>query len=222
MIKRALLIVGSPKPNKSTSEQLGKYILDRIKNKNIETDIIRLNNLSKIEWDKLTESVNNCDILIFSSPLYVDSLPASVIKVMEVIAERRKERGLTKKQVMMAISNSGFPEAFQNHPALGIYKCFAKEAGFDWAGGLAIGGGGVIAGKPLEKMGGMVKNIIKSLNLTADALLLGKAVPEEAVKLIKKPMMPNWLYFLGGNFGWKLQAKKFGVHKKLDQRPFEE
>lgn len=221
MTKKALLLVGSPKPTKSTSEVLGKYILDKIKNRGIETENININNTLMINYQGLIDKVNNCDILILSCPLYVDSPPATVIKAMELIYESRIGISLSRKQVMMAICNCGFPEAFQNYSALAIYKTFAEETGFEWAGGLALGGGGAIDGKPLEKMGGMVKNLVKSLNLTADALVLGKSVPKEAVKLIEKPMMPNWLYYLGGQIGWVIQSKKFGAHKKLNHRPYQ-
>jgi len=37
---RVLLLVGSPKgPNKSTSESLGTYLLDRLQEKGLETEV---------------------------------------------------------------------------------------------------------------------------------------------------------------------------------------
>lgn len=46
--------------------------------------------------------------------------------------------------MMVGIVNSGFPEAFHNDTALAILRRFAAETGFQWAGGLALGGGGTI------------------------------------------------------------------------------
>lgn len=46
-------------------------------------------------------------------------------------------------------------------------------------------------------------------------------IPEEVVKLMAKPMFPNWLYVLVAHFGWRNQAKKYGVHKKLHDRPYQ-
>lgn len=222
MSKQALLLVGSPKPNNSTSEVLGDYLLEGLQRNGLRTDKVNIHRLlrSANGNEELIKAVNTCDILIFSGPLYVDSTPAIIVRAMEIIAENRRENKQLKKPLMLAISNSGFPEAHQNHTALGIYKCFAKEAGFEWVGGLALGGGGAINGQPLAKLGGMVKNICKSLDLTVSALLNENMIPEEAVKLMEKPMFPKWIYLMVGQFGWRIQAKKYGSHKKLNDRPY--
>ena len=48
---------------------------------------------------------------------------------------------------------------------------------------------------------------VKSLDLAADALAKGEAIPEEAVKLMARPLVPRWLYLLIGNRGWVRGAK---------------
>lgn len=126
-----------------------------------------------------------------------------------------------KKQFMLAICQSGFPEAHQNQTALAICRCFSREAGFTWAGGLALGGGGAINGQPLEKLGGMMRNVRKALDLAAGALAAGSPVPEEACALIRKPLVPGWIYLLMGNLMWKMQARKNGSSKKMNDRPYE-
>ena len=50
----------------------------------------------------------------------------------------------------------------------------------------------------------------------------GRPVPPEAVELMAKPLMPNWIYTLFGNMGWKRQAKQYGDHKELGARPFQD
>jgi len=222
MTRKALLLVGSPKPGKSTSEAIGEYLLEKLLQKGLETQKIKINQALKSDGggEKLISAVNGCDILVLSCPLYIDSAPAIVVKAMEIIAGGRKEQERPNRQVMLAICNSGFPEAHQNHLALAIYRCFAKETGFEWAGGLALGGGGAIDGRPLASLAGMVRNVVKSLDLTASAIVEGKSVPEEAIKLMAKPFVPGWLYVLVGQFNWKGQAKKYGAHKKLNDRPY--
>ena len=223
MKQRALLLIGSPKPASSTSEAIGDYLLDKLRQHDIEGEKTKLIQILKHEdgIHKLIASINNCDILILSCPLYVDSAPAIVIKAMELISKERKSREYIKRPRMLAICNSGFPEAHQNHTALEIYRHFANESGFEWVGGLALGGGGAIDSRPLTSLGGMARNIIKSLDLTASAITDGKHIPEEATKLMAKPIVPHWLYFLIGQIGWKIQAKKYGAHKKLNDRPYE-
>lgn len=222
MSQHALLLVGSPKPRNSTSETLGDYLLVQLKQKGLETKKILVNQELKSPGgsDKLISAVNECDILILSCPLYVDSAPATVTKALEIIAEQRRKKIQPRQQFMLALSNSGFPEAHHNETAISIYRCFAKEAGFNWVGGLALGGGGTINGRPLTELGGLVKNVTKSLDLAAGALLEGIPLPEEAVNLTAKPLIPNWLYLLVAQLGWRFQAKEHGAFSKLNARPY--
>ena len=223
MISKALLLIGSPKPASSTSESIGDFLLEQLYKQGIEGEKTKLTQILRQEdgENKLISSIDNCDILILSCPLYVDSAPAIVIKAMELICNERKNREHNKRQIMLAISNCGFPEAHQNNTALEIYRHFAEKCGFQWAGGLALGCGGAISGRPLNSLGGMAGNIVKALDNTASAIAQGKCIPEEAVQLMGKPIVPNWLYTLMGQLGWKAQAKKYGVHKELDNRPYE-
>ena len=120
----------------------------------------------------------------------------------------------------MAILNCGFPEDFHNYTGLAIARQFAEEAGYVWMGGLALGMGGAIDGKPLADCGRMVRNVLKSLDLTAASLDRGEPIPSEAVDLMAKSFLPRWLYIAMGNWGWKKQAKKYGVRKDLYARPY--
>jgi len=47
----------------------------------------------------------------------------------------------------------------------------------------------------------------------------GRSISKEAFDLMAKPMMPVWLYLLGGNWGWKYKAKKNGVSKRINECP---
>lgn len=200
------------------------YLLEQLDRYDIVGEKIKLVHALKGEQGVvgLLPAINDSDIIIFSIPLYVDSTPAIVIKAMELIARERKVLGNMKKQKLVALCNSGFPESHQNQTALDIFKHFANEAGFEWAGGLALGCGGAIEGRPLKSLGGMVRNVVMSLDLTAKAIGEGKNITEEAIKTMAKPLVPSWLYVIFGQLGWKSQAKKYGVHKSLDARPYEQ
>ena len=91
----------------------------------------------------------------------------------------------------------------------------------EWAGGLALGMGGAVSTKRLQDQGGMVHNIIKSLDLTVDALVNGQSVPDEAIRLMAKPLIPKMLYTTMGNTGWRQQAKRHGDRKKLRDWPYQ-
>jgi len=116
--------------------------------------------------------------------------------------------------------NCGFPESQHNNTAISICRCFAGEANFEWAGGLALGGGEAISGRPLLKVKGMARNVIKSLELAAIGLAAGKSIPAEAIDLMAKPLIPGRLYTIIGNVGWRRRAKKHNAHKCLKDRPY--
>jgi hypothetical protein len=215
-----LLLIGSAKKEQSNSESLGTYLLEKLQQKGFEAETLFVHRAVK-DADKFIEAVDRADLIILASPLYVDSLPYSVIKSMEQIAEYRKTRKPDKKQSFAAIVNCGFPEVHHNDVAIAICRRFAKEAGFDWTGGLALGAGETIGGKPLAKLGFVVRNVMKSLDMAAQDIADGKPISEKAVQLMAKPLMPNWLYRLVGDFMWRKQAKEHGVHKKLSDCPYQ-
>jgi len=218
----ATLLVGSPRGPKSTSDALGTYLLERLNEKGVSINKIYLHQALASEQglNTLFRDVGETDIIILASPLYADGHHCCVIRAMELMHENRKSRPPIKKQVMVAVSNSGFPESWHNNLSLAISRRFALESGFAWAGGLALGGGESIAGRPLEEAGRLVRNVKKSLNLVADALARREDVPEEAIELMARPLIPKWLYLLIGNIGWLWKAKRQGCGGRLDSRPY--
>lgn len=219
--KRVLLLVGSPKKSGSTSESLGKYLMDQLTDGGFSSQTAHIQTLMRSGEGQqaILELVAASDLVILSFPLYVDSLPASVIKALDLIVQKLTNSSMTKTRRLLTIVNNGFPEASQNSMALAICKKFASEAGFEWAGGLSMGGGGVVNGNPLEKAGFPAKNARKALDLAAKDLLDGKAVSDEAVNLMAKTAIPKWLYLTVANRSWKQQAKAFGSQDKLYDQP---
>ena len=219
-----LLLVGSAKRPRSTSESLGTYLGRRLGERGFETEMLLLHRALKSDSGRedLLAATDRADVLVIAFPLYVDSLPYLVIRAMELVARHRQARGEVKEQRLVAIANCGFPEAHQNDTALAICRQFAREAGFEWAGGLALGGGEAINGQPLPQVKGMARNVIKSLDLAANALVEGKPVPQEAAGAMAKPITPTWAYTWLGGMGWKRRAKKHGTQKKLRDRPYQQ
>lgn len=220
-MRTVLLLVGSPFGFRSTSSSLGSYLMDRLTEKGFTTNKAHIHRLVKSQEgiEELLHLVGIADLVVLTFPLYVDSLPAPIIKAMEIITKYREEAADTRRQKFIAISNSGFPEASQNLIAREICRCFAQRSGFEWAGGLALGMGPAIRRKPLDEVGGMARNVKKALDLTARALSEEKAVPEEATKLMAKSIIPRTLYVWMGNRGWKQQAKKNRVLDRLRVQP---
>jgi multimeric flavodoxin WrbA len=221
-IKKALLMVGSPRNEKSTSGSLGEYFLSHLSSYGIEAETLYIHKFidTARKQDELVQSVNSSDLVILSFPLYVDTLPAPVMKSLEIIYDERKNRKIEREQLFLSIANCGFPEPGHNVNALAVCELFAQKAGFRWAGGLSLGGGGMIHGVPLQQMDGRAASVRKALELAARAAELGSPVPEEAQRLMTRPAIPHWLYRLFGRINWKSQARKHGAHRVLGRRTY--
>jgi multimeric flavodoxin WrbA len=220
--KGALLLIGSPRA-KSNSASLGGYLCDQLNKHGWEIETLRARAAvaSPEKTEQLREAVDRADLVVVAFPLYVDSLPAPLIRAFEEMARERSGREPTKRQRLVAIVNSGFPESSQSRTALDICRLFARETGFEWAGGLALGAGEMLGQKPLEEAGGVAQGIRTALETTATALAENRPVPREAVDQMAKPAIPGWLYVLAGNWGWRMQARKQNAHRRLRTRPYE-
>jgi putative NADPH-quinone reductase len=220
--RKALLFVGSPKGLKSSSHSLGSYLLKKLEAGGMANQTLIVGAALHSEEDRaaMQRAVASADLVVISFPLYVDQLPAPLVEALEHVADHRRAHPSGKPQKIMAIVQCGFPETHQNRPATEIMRQFAKEAGFEWAGALAMGMGGAVGGRPLEKAGGMARNVVKALDLAAASLLAGGNVPQEAAGLMGKPLIPRWMYLLMGNWGMKREAKKRGARKSVFATPY--
>jgi len=224
--KRALLLVGSPKVQGSTSEALGSYLLGRLGALGFATASLHVGRLLRTPdgAQSLRREVACSTLVVISTPLYVDSLPAPLTAALEILAPGMAgaDGAGRERPGLLAIVNSGFPEAHQNDTALAICRLFARQAGFRWLGGLPLGGGEVVGGRPLEKAGGVARLLRQALNLAAESIAAGAEVPAEAVRLMARPLVPRWLYILIGEMGWRRLARRNGVRRMLRARPYEE
>jgi multimeric flavodoxin WrbA len=221
-VKRAVLLVGSPRTKKSTSASLGEYLFEQLNRRGVETQTFHIYTTlnSPAKMDKLFAELDSADLVTLAFPLYVDTLPAPVISMLEKIALYRK--GKTTHFHFSAIANCGFPEAHHTENALAICAEFARQNGFGWLGSLALGAGeGIVHGTPLNDLDGRAIPIKKALELAAEALSLGKPIPQSARNLLARPIIPGWLYKVMGGFGWKQAAKKFGAEKHIRAKPYE-
>jgi len=217
--KKILLLVGSPKKKNSASYALGNYLLDQLKGKGLQTKTLHIHSFvnKNKSMQELFQIFEDSDIIILSTPLYVDSIPSPVIQMMEYVAKKRT-KSREKSQQFMVLINCGFPEALHNYTAIDICHCFSDECAFKWLGGFALGGGPAFNARALTDVGRLSKNARKSLDIIAKSIGNAEPIPMEAKKLMSKSMIPARVYAFMGNIGWKRQAKEFGAHKKLKNR----
>ena len=232
--KRALLINASPKTQKaSSSERMNKALLHHLESHGCAGELITLN--ASLQNDKGRErflsQVAAADLLVLTFPLFVDSLPFLPTRALEILAAATQTSDAPKKKIT-AIINCGFPEAHQNSLAAAIVAHFARQAGYDWAGALLVGGGeGVVSGREvptdLSRARPPVAKVAKALAAMGEALAKGRAVPDELAALMAQAPLPipfSWwrkLYLFIGDLNWKIMAKKSGAPQgTLYARPY--
>ncbi len=221
-VKRAVLLVGSPRTKKSTSASLGEYLFEQLAEGGVETQTFQVYTSlnSSVKMNEIFSAIDGADLVVLAFPLYVDTLPAPVITLLERIAIHRKTNPTSAR--FAAIANCGFPEAHHTDNALAICAEFARQNGLGWLGGLALGAGeGIVHGTPLRDLGGRAIPIKKALELAVESFLQGEPIPQSARNLLARPIIPAWLYKVMGGFGWNQAAKKFGVEKKIRATPYQ-
>jgi NAD(P)H-dependent FMN reductase len=235
--RKALVLVGSPKTKKpSTSGVLGHHLLTRLAARGWQGEVLTITAAIRDEaWrERMLTAVDAADLLVLAFPLYIDALPVLLTRALEVIRERRRTRGPARAQRLVALVNSGFPEAHHSLPALAICARFASAAGMTWAGGLAMGAGEALSsGVPLtgpapNRARPPVGHVIAALELAAAELADGRPVPSPAATLIARipfPLLPfsAWrrlFAFMGGR-NWRRESAGNGLGPAdLLARPF--
>jgi hypothetical protein len=218
-LKRAVLLIGSPKTNGGTSMILAEYLASRLQDINVDVEIKHVHQaIDAGKENELFDAIDRAEAVVLLFPLYVDSLPSGVIRFFELFQERRGEKGGQGKP-FYAISNSGFPESIQSTVALEICVLFARDTGFAWNGGAALGGGAILGGKPLEESGGRAKNLRAGLGLLAVSISLGGGLSKHARDLIGRPMVPKFLYVYFGNKLWRRTAESNGMGDRIYDKP---
>jgi multimeric flavodoxin WrbA len=220
---RAVVLVGSAKPRgTSTSEILASTLVARLATSGLETAMhwVGRDAHSADGLRRIVDDVRASDLLVLASPIYFDAYPSLVVRVMEALEAAHREAPDRPGPTVAALLNCGFPEARHAAVAAAIGALFARRIGGRWAGALALGAGETIAGRPLEKVGGMVTHLRIALDDTADALAAGRAVPARATQAFATPLLPTFVYLAAGDAGWLWTAAHHGALRKLRDRPY--
>lgn len=218
---KVLLLVGSPKPGASASRSFGEAVLGLFAARAIRTRTARVAPAfdAPQKMDQLLSDIAWAELVLLSFPVYVDSLPAPVIRLLEAWAARAAAEARPDPPVRLAaLVQCGFPEARHCDPAIAICEQFCRETGVGWAGALAFGAGGTLEGRPLERS--PLAKAAPLLRQTVDALNVGLPIPEEARQAFARQFAPSWTYTLFGGLGWWWLARKRGGREPLRLRRY--
>lgn len=218
---KVLILIGSPKGRHSASGTLASKLAERLRDQGAAVcdEPVHIGMRSEEGTRLLLDAVEVSDLVVLAFPLYVDSLPAPLTRLLERIAERRTGGSPAGSPRVAVLVQCGFPEARQCDTAIGICRLFAERTGMGWAGALAMGMGGQLVGD-FRKLPGGGKHILDALDMASKSLSCGGDIPAEATALFARSLMPRWMYTLGGNLGWRMQMRKHGTRRKLTHRPY--
>lgn len=221
--RTAVLLVGSAKPaGTSTSEALGRSLLRRLETAGVATRVFLASHCRDDRLQELVDAVAGAEIFVLATPMYVDALPYLVVRAFEAIAAARTRPGAPPPSPtrFLAIINCGFPETIQTQTAQDICRIFAAQARLELAGTLGLGGGETLRGQAPEQMGWLTRHVRRAFDLAAEALLAGRTVPEKAVELMARPIIPALGYVLVANYSWRKEARRWGAQGRLSARPY--
>lgn len=160
-----------------------------------------------VKWlqqpEALTEKLAGAETIVLGTPLYVDGLPSSTLRVMEALAQRA-----TGGKRIYAVANMGLYESTQISNLLGMVRRWCAGAGYAYGGGVAVGGGEMFGIVPPERLPG--KPAVQRLKRLAQAVDSGDLIPDAYAD----PLFPRSAYILAANAHWPIGAKQNGLDPK--------
>ena len=88
---------------------------------------------------RILEQLRDAQTVVFALPLYVDGIPAHVLRFLKEMEAFCRQNELHLN--LYCIANNGFIEGRQNEPLMQHFAHFCSRAGLSWGGGVGIGGG---------------------------------------------------------------------------------
>lgn len=220
-MSRALLLVGSPKTRTSASLAFAEAVGTRLEARGWECSTERVVAALRDEarMAALLAAAGEADLVVLAFPVYVDSLPAPVLALLEAWAERAQALAPGVRPPRLAVlAQCGFPEASHCDVAVEVCRLFALRCGLEWSGALAFGMGGAIEGRPVENS--PLAGRLGALDAAADALAAGAPIPSASTEAFARPLSPPWVYPLVGGLVWARQARKRGCEEPLRFRRY--
>ncbi len=185
-----MIVNGSPRAPRSNSKQYGEIFA------HFWGEDVDEYSVTTRKHQEACREIENHDHLLLVFPLYVDSLPVTLMELMKEM----ENYPFQKRPAIHVLINCGFLEPEQNLVALDIVRLFCKEQGFPFGMALCIGSGEAILSTPFSFF---VKWKIRRL---ARGIHLGKSEVLKVTMPISKKM------FLSASTSyWLRRGEKNGI-----------
>ena len=223
----AVIFVGSARPKgSSTSESLARALSTALEAAGTRCTFVHASAFIKHGGaaDQALNAMLGAPLLIIAAPLYVDGLPYLVLRALEQLGQRLDaDRCGPRLNQLVGLLNCGYPEAIHNRIAIRQLRHFAAQHGLMWRGGLALDGGELIHGQPLNKHRLLLRRPIRALSLAGAALGQGQGIPVEAIQLLARPLMPASVFRWISRVYWIAKARRNGLgRREIDFKPHPE
>lgn len=90
--------------------------------------------------------IENYSDIVFVFPLYVDSVPVTLLNFLKAM----EDNALLKKPTISVVINCGFIEPYQNDIAVKMLQLFARKNGYPYGSTFKIGSGEAILTTPFR------------------------------------------------------------------------
>lgn len=217
-------INGSPKGQNSSSFNILNGLRDylnnnnpNVKNNDNNKDIKDISiDIHDFTWNRLSnkdedfKSILECEAIVFSFPLYVDSIPSHLLRTL-IDFDKYIKNNTNKSMNVYVILNNGFFDGKQNNIAVENIKNWCNRVGFSFKQGIGIGGGAMLsATQSIDYGKGINKSVGKLLEDMSDNIKLNKGDDFR----YKESDIPAFVYKLCAQFGWRTMAKSNGLKSR--------
>ena len=209
--RRLVLLNGSMRAAKGNSAKLARKLMERTRR---PAELVHLKDGAP--------SPEAADTLVLCVPLYVDGLPAQVVRMMERM--EREYRGVGARVYVLA--NMGLYESRQLASLFDAVRQWCRAMGFDYCGGLGVSAGELL-GVLMERLPfrlGATRRAALGIDALARAIDGGKAMAD----VYAEPFLfPRRLYLWIANVNWNRLARQNGIppralYRRLEELPSED
>lgn len=214
-------VVAASNRRRSNSAAIARFLADALAAEGAQmryVEVAASGGLSG-EFAAAEEALAGCRHVILVASLYHDTLNYMATAVLEAWAEHAGSVLPNGPIDFSAIVHSGYPEPVHTEVALAVCRRFAGEVGWRWRGGFTAGATSSIGGRDLAVSGPMTRHLRQALERTARAIACGEPVPEEAVEMGSRVLLPTWLFIPLANWAMRREARRAHT-RDLDARPY--
>lgn len=218
-MKRVVFLLGSPRGVKTGTESIADYLGERLPGFEVEKWRAHQMFRDSERVAAFAETLRGAHLLVLCTPVYVHSLPWPFQEVLTALADAPTRDGLSGLKVMTVI-HSGYFEDVQRQTCFEMCCHFCRETGMVYRGGLGFGASPLIAGRPLESTGRVMRWVRRALDEMATCIADDRELSERATALIRRhfALMPKRLMIPLMKMKIERDAKKAGLDYRA--RPY--